>query len=75
MDGGRTDKSFRLLQLHERLSRGESITKDAALDEFGIPPKTFQRDIDSLRLYCAEHSGGDLVYDRKTVTAMRDCRG
>jgi predicted DNA-binding transcriptional regulator YafY len=36
------------------------------LAEFEIPSKTFQRDIDSLRIYCAEHDGGDLVYDRKT---------
>jgi predicted DNA-binding transcriptional regulator YafY len=59
------DKVFRLLQMHERLSRGESIIKGNAITEFGIPPKTFQRDIDSLRLHYTEQSQGELVYDRK----------
>jgi predicted DNA-binding transcriptional regulator YafY len=66
MDGEKTDKVFRLLQMHERLSKGEPIVKGSALAEFGVPDKTFQRDIDSLRLYYAEHGGGDLVYDRKS---------
>jgi predicted DNA-binding transcriptional regulator YafY len=66
MYGEKTDKVFRLLQMHERLSKGEPIVKDSALAEFGVPDKTFQRDIDSLRLYYAEHGGGDLVYDRKS---------
>jgi predicted DNA-binding transcriptional regulator YafY len=66
LDGEKMDKAFRLLQMHERLSRGDSIVKANALTEFGVPDKTFQRDIDSLRLYYAEHSGGDLVYDRKS---------
>jgi predicted DNA-binding transcriptional regulator YafY len=60
-----TDKAFRLLQLHDRLSKGEPIVKDNALAEFGIPPKTFQRDIDSLRQYYTEHVGGELRYDRR----------
>jgi predicted DNA-binding transcriptional regulator YafY len=59
------DKASRLLRMHERLSTGESIIKNIATAKFGIPPKTFQRDIDSLRLYYAEQGGGELVYDRK----------
>ena len=61
----KVDKAFRLLQMHERLSKGESIVKDTALDEFSVPSKTFQRDVGSLRLYYAEQGKGDLVYDRK----------
>jgi len=61
----KTDKAFRLLQLHERLSKGEAIVKGTAIAEFGIPTKTFQRDIDSLRLYYSEHNDGKLVYDRR----------
>jgi len=49
----KTDKAFRLLQMHERLNKGEFIFKDKVTDEIGIPPKTFQRDIDSLREYYA----------------------
>ncbi len=61
----KTDKAFRLLQINERLSKGESVVKGRVLAEFGIPPKTFQRDIDSLRQYYTEHAYGELVYDRK----------
>lgn len=61
----KTDKAFRLLQLNERLCKSEAIFKDKAIDEFGIPPKTFQRDIDSLRFYYTEHRDGELIYDRK----------
>ncbi len=61
----KTDKAFRLLQMNERLSKGEAIFKERATEEFSIPPKTFQRDIDSLRLYYAECGDGELVYDRR----------
>lgn len=61
----KTDKSFRLLQMNERLSRGEAVFKDRAIAEFSIPSKTFQRDIDSLRYYYAKRGTGDLIYDRK----------
>ncbi len=61
----KTDKLFRLLQMHECLSKGEKIVKDNTIADFGIPSKTFQRDIDSLRLYYTERGGGELVYDRK----------
>lgn len=61
----KSDKACRLLQMNERLSKGEVIFKDKAIEEFCIPPKTFQRDIDSLRLYYTEHNNGELIYDRK----------
>lgn len=61
----KTDRAYRLLQMHERLSQGAPVIKDKLMADFGVPAKTFQRDIDSLRLYCAEHGGGELVYDRK----------
>ena len=61
----KVDKVFRLLKMHERLSKGESIVKETSLAEFGVPSKTFLRDIDSLRLYYTEQGNGDLVYDRR----------
>lgn len=64
----KSDKAFRLLRMNERLTKGESVVKDTILTEFGIPTKTFQRDINSLRLYYAKQCLGELVYDRK-----RDC--
>ncbi len=63
---GKIDKAFRLLQMNERLSKGEAIFKDKAVFEYDIPPKTFQRDIDSLRLYYTEHGDGELIYDRRS---------
>jgi predicted DNA-binding transcriptional regulator YafY len=62
---GKTDKAFRLLRMHERLSKGESIVKETMRAEFAIPAKTFQRDIDSLRLYYSEQGSDELVYDRR----------
>jgi predicted DNA-binding transcriptional regulator YafY len=60
-----SDKTYRLLQMHERLSKGEVIVKAETIRAFDIPPKTFQRDIDSLRLYYSEQHGSDLIYDKK----------
>lgn len=61
----KTDKAFRLLQMNELLSKGEAIIKDNIIAEFSIPTKTFQRDIDSLRLYYIEQGVGELIYDRR----------
>jgi len=61
----KADKAFRLLQMNERLSKGEAIFKDRAIAEFAIPSKTFQRDVDSLRFYYVERGDGELIYDRK----------
>jgi predicted DNA-binding transcriptional regulator YafY len=61
----KTEKLFRLLQMQERLSKGEAIVKSYAIKAFGIPAKTFQRDIESLRQYYSEKHGSDLIYDKK----------
>jgi predicted DNA-binding transcriptional regulator YafY len=61
----KSDKNFRLLEMNDRLSKGESIIKSHILAEFGIPSKTFQRDISSLKQYYSEKSLGELIYDRK----------
>ena len=64
----KSDKSYRLLNMSDHLSRGEALRKDVLISAFNITPKTFQRDIESLRMYLTETGEGDLVYDRK-----RDC--
>lgn len=61
----KSEKAFRLMYLSDKLSRGEFIFKSKIQNEFGITPKTFQRDIDSLRQYYLEQGIGDIVYDRK----------
>ena len=48
------NKGFRLLNIYERLNKGELINKEALADDFGVSQKTIQRDIDDLRAYLAE---------------------
>lgn len=50
-----------MLNLYERLNRGEVIKKREFAAEFGISGKSVQRDIDDLRAYLAESYGGDSV--------------
>lgn len=57
--------SFRLIELHDRLSKGGLLNKAKILVEFGIDSKTFQRDIDKLRLYYSEKGLGDIKYNCK----------
>lgn len=45
------NKSFRLLNIFERLNRGEELHKDKLADDFAVSLKTVQRDIDELRAY------------------------
>ena len=48
------NKSFRLLNIYERLNKGESLYKEQLANDFGVSLKTVQRDIDDLRAYLAE---------------------
>lgn len=48
------NKSFRLLNMYERLNKGEDINKSELANEFGVSEKTVQRDIDELRFYLAD---------------------
>lgn len=48
------NKGFRLLDLYERLNKGETVSKEALAGDFGVSSKTIQRDIDDLRAYLAE---------------------
>ena len=53
-------KTFRLLNLYERLNRGETVNKKDFANAFGISEKSVQRDIDDLRIYLAEcYENGD----------------
>lgn len=49
-----TNKGFRLLNIYERLNKGEEVVKESLANEFGVSNKTIQRDIDDLRAYIAE---------------------
>lgn len=58
-------KSFRLLNLYERLNRGETVNKKVFADAFGISEKSVQRDIEDLRTYLAEcyENGSDITVE------------
>lgn len=49
-----SNKGFRLLNIYERLNKGERIKKEQLAADFGVSAKTIQRDIDDLRVYIAE---------------------
>ncbi|WP_239422162.1 WYL domain-containing protein [Bacillus sp. CGMCC 1.16541] len=62
------NKGFRLLNIYERLNKGEILEKAELASNFGVTLKTIQRDIDDLRAYLAEthFSGTEVVikYDK-----------
>ncbi len=61
------DKLTRLLLLHSRLTKGGKINKLAFCMECEINPRTFDRDIEDIRLYLSDSfSNENLIYDRKT---------
>lgn len=63
------NKGCRLLNIYERLNRGEILRKNDLVEQFGVSEKTIQRDIDDLRAYYAEQHRfeGDIsiCYDRR----------
>lgn len=62
------NKAFRLLNIYERLNKGESLQKERLAADFGVSTKTIQRDIDDLRAYLAQTHFGEIgvsiKYDR-----------
>ena len=72
MQGGlnyKGNKGCRLLNINERLNRGEIINKVTLAAEYGVAEKTVQRDIDALRNYLAEvhadEGKKEIKFDRK----------
>lgn len=49
-----SNKGFRLLNIYERLNKGEILDKTMLAESFGVTRKTIQRDIDDLRAYLSE---------------------
>lgn len=65
----KNDKAFRLLNMYERLNKGEVLYKRELADCYGVSEKTLQRDFNDLRNYLAETKTGEdvfVVYDKKT---------
>lgn len=65
----KTDKSYRQINLYERLNRGEQVIKSELAREFGVTEKTIQRDFEELRSYLMEMHNTEidtlLKYDRQ----------
>ena len=65
----RKEKALRLLDIYERLNKGEVINKANLSFEYGVSEKTIQRDFNDLRVFLAEtrvvYGDNDLVYDKK----------
>lgn len=64
----KTEKAFRLLNMYERLNKGEVLYKRELADVYGVSEKTLQRDFDDLRNYMAETKRGEdafVIYDKK----------
>lgn len=58
-------KGFRLLNMYEKLNRGDIVNKKHFASKFGISEKSVQRDIDDLRAYLSEsyESGDDITIE------------
>ncbi|MFT4105530.1 MAG: WYL domain-containing protein [Lacrimispora sp.] len=66
-----TRKHDRILEIHNRLLSGEGVDKQELADEYGVNPRSIQRDIDSLRDFYSNQAvtKGDVTeikYDRRT---------
>ncbi len=61
------NKGQRFLGIFDRLSRDETISKEALAREYGVTEKSIQRDIDDIRSYLSAAAGGpaDIRYDRQ----------
>lgn len=61
----KNNKAFRILEIENRLSKGEVLFKADLAMSFGVTEKTIQRDIDELRNYLEEKSYSEIHYDHK----------
>ena len=61
------NKGARLLDMYDRLSHGEILSKKALAEAYGVTTKTIQRDIDELRAHLSETAlrggRGEIQYD------------
>ena len=62
------DRGLRLLDIFERLNRGELLNKQEMVRYYGVGGKTIQRDIEDIRSYLADrrdvHVSATIEYDR-----------
>ncbi|MBY0124394.1 YafY family protein [Bacillus sp. S/N-304-OC-R1] len=62
-------KGIRILNLYERLQKGELINKQEESERFNVDPRTIQRDIELIREYSSQtnhfENTGSISYNRK----------
>lgn len=59
------DKITRILTLYSKLTQGKNVNKFEFCMETDCLPRTFDRDIEDVRLYLSEmYEGRELLYDR-----------
>ena len=66
------NKGARLLDMYDRLSHGEVVSKKELAQAYGVTAKTIQRDIDDLRGYLSEKS---LQGDHGTIEYSSEQKG
>ena len=60
------DKITRILILYKQLCDGVEVDKASFCIEHGISERSFDRDIEDIRLFLNEiYSGDDVIYDKK----------
>ena len=65
----RTGKATRILMLYQQLLKGELVDKITYSLEHGVDERTFDRDIEEVRIFLNETCAGDeLLFDRVTNT-------
>ena len=59
-------KVERIINIYNRITNGEVISKSAEAERFGVNVRSIQRDLEDIRAYFADNpeSGRKLVYDR-----------
>lgn len=59
------NKGLRLLNIYERLKKGQLLNKEQLAADFEVSPKSIQRDIEDLRAYAEEENPtAQIVFDR-----------
>lgn len=63
----KTDKATRVLMLYHQLLSGQTIDKVTYSLEHGVNERTFDRDIETVRLFLRDiYSGDQLLFDRES---------
>jgi len=69
-------KALRILNIYERLNRGEDVVKKNLANHFSVDGKTIQRDLKDIRTYLSKETTTTLEYSRKkeSYILIRDDR-